>query len=269
MIMRTAPWIVVLATILVHAGHAQAPPEGPPEVRGRWIAEQAERRDTGFSDSETEITMRLVGDDGRVRERRLTWRTLENPDPGDGDKSLVVFHEPRDIAGTAFLTHTHIGREDDQWLYLPALKRVKRIAATNMTGSFMGSELAYEDLLSDEVEKFDYRWLRDEPCGELSCHVLERVPRYEGTGYSRQLVWMDVDEYRPVRIEYYDLRERLEKTLLLDEYALYGDRFWRAHEYRMVNHLTGRQTQLSFAPYELGAGLTEQDFDPGALSRLR
>lgn len=261
--------VVALAGCLTCAAHAQPPPQASSEQRGRWIAEQAEERDAGFGDSETEITMRLVSDDGRVRERRLAWQTLENPDPNDGDKSLVVFHEPRDIAGTAFLTHTHIGREDDQWLYLPALKRVKRIAASNMTGAFMGSEFSYEDLLSDEVEKFDYRWLRDEPCVELTCYVLERVPRYEDSGYSRQLVWLDRAQYRAVRIEYYDRRERLEKTLTLDDYKLYLERFWRAHEYLMTNHLTGRQTRLSFAPYAFGTGLTEQDFDPGALRRLR
>ena len=93
----------------------------------------------------------------------------------------------------------------DQWLYLPALKRVKRIASVNKTSSFMGSELAYEDLLSDEVEKFDYRWLRDEACGEDSCFVLERRPRYENSGYSKQVLWMDQSEYRIHGIEYYDL----------------------------------------------------------------
>jgi outer membrane lipoprotein-sorting protein len=240
-----------------------------PDARGRQIAEEADRRNQGFGDTDTEIIMRLTSADGRVRERRLTWQTLENPDPTDGDKSLTVFHEPRDIAGTAFLTFTHIGQEDDQWLYLPALKRVKRIASVNKTSSFMGSELTYEDLLSDEVEKFDYRWLRDEPCGNLVCFVIERMPRYENSGYSKQIVWLDQAEYRAMRIEYYDLRDRHQKTLTLEDHRQYLDRYWRPHEYRMENHLTEKQTLLSFTPYEFQTGLTEQAFDPSALRRLR
>ncbi len=75
----------------------------------------------------------------------------------DGDKSLFVFDEPRDVQGTAFLIHAHREDADDQWLYLPALKRVKRISSANRSGSFMGSEFAYEDMTAQEVEKFTYR----------------------------------------------------------------------------------------------------------------
>jgi len=264
-------WILALLWLVVagQSGFAQVASEISPEERGRQIAEEADRRASGFGDSVTEIVMRLISDDGRINERRLTWQILENPDPGDGDISLTVFHEPRDIAGTAFLTHTHIGEEDDQWLYLPALKRVKRIASVNKTSAFVGSELAYEDLLSDEVEKFDYRWLRDEACGDETCFVLERRPRYDDSGYSRQVLWMDQSEYRAHRIDYYDLDGMLEKTLALSNYRVYLDRYWRAHEYLMENHQTGKRTELSFGPYGFYTGLTDSDFDPSALRRLR
>lgn len=247
----------------------RAQSEQSPEEKGLEIAEEAERRDRGFGDSATEITMRLTSTDGRVRERRLSWQTLESAAADEGDKSITIFHEPRDIAGTAFLSFTHIDQPDDQWLYLPALKRVKRIASANQSSSFMGSEFAYEDLLSDEVEKFDYRWLRDEPCGELVCFVLERRPRYEDSGYSKQVIWIDQAEYRTFKTEYYDLRDRHEKTLTLDAHRLYLDRFWRAHELRMENHLTEKLTLLLFENYEFQTGLTDQAFDPSALRRLR
>jgi len=267
--MRKTTLVLLLAVTAHQRVFSQIDSAGSPEARGLAIAEEADRRDRGFGDSVTEIVMRLISTDGRVNERRLTWQILENPDPTDGDESLTLFHEPRDIAGTAFLTHTHIAEEDDQWLYLPALKRVKRIASVNKTSSFMGSELAYEDLLSDEVEKFDYRWLRDEACGEETCYVLERRPRYEDSGYSRQVLWMDQSEYRVRRIDYYDPDDALEKTLTLDDYRLYLDRYWRAHEYVMENHQTDKRTTLSFGPYSFHTGLAEQDFDPSALRRLR
>lgn len=258
----------LLCALASMASGAQAEDQSS-EAKGRAIAEEAARRDDGFGDSTTNLTMRLVGADGRVRERRLTWQVLENPDPEDGDKSLTIFHEPRDIAGTAFLTFTHIGHDDDQWLYLPALKRVKRISAVNKTSAFMGSELAYEDLLSDEVENFDYRWIRDEPCGELTCFVLERRPRYDHSGYSKQVVWLDQIEYRPMQIEYHDLRDRHLKTLRIEDYQQYLTRYWRGHTYQMENHLSGKETLLFFEPYEFQTGLTEQAFDPNGLRRLR
>lgn len=264
-------WFLAVPCLILagRQGLAQIPSAVSPEQRGLEIAEEADRRDRGFGDSVTEIVMRLISDDGRINERRLTWQTLESPDPQDGDRSLAVFHEPRDIAGTAFLTHTHINDEDDQWLYLPALKRVRRIASVNKTSAFVGSELAYEDLLSDEVEKFDYRWFRDEACGNETCFVLERRPRYEDSGYSRQLLWMDQGEYRVHRIDYYDLDGMLEKTLTLTDYRVYLGRYWRAHEYLMENHQTEKRTVLSFGPYEFQTGLTDGDFDPSALRRLR
>jgi hypothetical protein len=239
------------------------------EDKGRAIAVEAERRRAGFGDAVAELTMELIGTDGRVRTRRLTWRTLEVPEANAGDKSLTIFHEPRDIAGTAFLSHTYVDRPDDQWLYLPSLRRVRRIASVNQSSAFVGSEFSYEDLLSDEVGKFDFRWLRDETCGENTCFVVERRPRYASSGYSRQIVWFDQAEFRPVQTEYYDLRERRQKTLTLRDYRQYLNRFWRAHLMRMEDHLTGRATVLSFEPFEFRTGLAADAFEPGTLTRLR
>ncbi len=241
----------------------------PPAERGRAIALEAQTRDDGFGDTVTELTMELRNTEGRARSRQLTWKTLEITDPAEGDRSLTVFHQPRDIAGTGFLSWTHLDRADDQWLYLPSLKRVKRIASANMSSAFVGSEFAYEDLLSDEVEKFDYRWIKDEPCGESNCFVLERRPRYQNSGYSKQLIWIDQSEFRRMKIEYYDRKERLRKILVFDEYRRYLDQFWRAQVMRMENIQTGKTTVLTFDEFKFRTGLTVQDFDPSTLRRLR
>jgi hypothetical protein len=264
--------IVGLTAFVVSAAFAEDvvfDPSLSPEEKGRAIAVEADRRGEGFGDSVTTLTMELVGADGRVRTRRLRLQTLEAPEPGAGDRSLVLFHEPRDIAGTAFLSYTYIDRPNDQWLYLPSLRRVRRIAPANQSGSFVGSEFTYEDLLSEEADRFDHRWLRDEPCGEMICFVVERRPRYADSGYSRQLVWIDQAEFRPMRVEYFDLRERFEKTLAFDDYRQYLDRYWRAHRLTMDNHLTGRRTVLTSEPFEFRTGLAGEAFDPSALPRLR
>jgi|TARA_R110001592_G_scaffold254129_3_gene517537 outer membrane lipoprotein-sorting protein len=194
---------------------------------------------------------------------------LEVVDPTEGDKSLTTFHEPRDIAGTGFLSYTHIRKADDQWLYLPSLKRVKRISSANKSSSFVGSEFAYEDLLSDEVEKFTYRWLRDEPCEDSICFVVGRKPAYKDSGYGREIVWIDQDYYRIIKTEFYNLKDELEKTLTLEDYRLYKDKFWRAHVLRMDNIQTGKATVLTFDTYDFQTGLTEQTFSPEALKRIR
>jgi outer membrane lipoprotein-sorting protein len=239
------------------------------EQKGLNLAQEASRRNEGFGDTAVELSMVLLSTDGRQRTRRLTWKILEKIAVDEGDKSLTIFHEPRDIAGTGFLTHTHISQTDDQWLYLPALKRVKRIASANMSSAFVGSEFAYEDLLSDEVEKFNYEWLRDESCAELTCYVVQREPRYANSGYSRQLVWMDQKEFRIIKNEFYDRDGELKKTLRFEDYKLYLDKYWRAHNLRMENHQTGKVTLLQFAEYHFRAGLGAQAFSPDALKRIR
>ena len=130
------------------------------EERGLEIAVEADRRDSGFHDSRASMKMILRNRQGDESIRLIRVRTLEQED--DGDKSLTTFDQPADVKGTNFLSFTHKSGPDDQWLYLPALKRVKRISSRNKSGPFMGSEFAYEDLSSQEVEKYTYRYLRDE-----------------------------------------------------------------------------------------------------------
>lgn len=240
-----------------------------PEEKGLAIAEESDRRDLGWSDFKADLKMVLENQQGQASERQLSMQGLENLDPNDGDKTMVVFDEPRDVKGTALMTYTHIVEPDDQWLFLPALKRVKRISSSNKSGPFVGSEFAYEDLTSQEVKKYSYKWLRDEPCGELTCFVVERYPQYESSGYTRQIVWIDQQEYRPQKIEYYDRKNELLKVLTLSEYRKYLDKHWRAHALRMVNQQTGKSTTLSWSNYEFKVGLTDDDFTKTRLKRMR
>ncbi|MCK5101581.1 MAG: outer membrane lipoprotein-sorting protein, partial [Cyclobacteriaceae bacterium] len=125
------------------------------ENKGLDIAREADLRDVGFGDHVTNMLMVLRNKNGKEGTRQIRVKTLEVV--GDGDKSLIIFDNPRDVKGTAFLNYTHKVGDDDQWLYLPALKRVKRISSQNKSGAFMGSEFAYEDFASQEVEKYTYK----------------------------------------------------------------------------------------------------------------
>lgn len=245
----------------LHAGQT-------PEDRGLALALEADRRYAGYGDSIASLRMILRNKQGQVSERHLRIRSLETPD--DGTKSLCIFDSPMDVKGTILLTHTHRNRVDDQWLFLPALERVKRIAAQNRSGSFMGSEFSYEDIATQTVEKYSYRWLRDESLDGQECHVIERRPLDpKSSGYLRQIVWMDTEHLRMAKVDYYDRKDSLLKTLIFKDYRQYLDRFWRPHEMTMVNHQTGKSSQLLWSEYAFRQGLAENDFDPHSLTRIR
>ena len=237
------------------------------QARGLSVARAADAADAGFADSTADLTMVMQASSGSTIRREMRQLTLEVDD--DGDKSILVFDRPRDLKGTAILTHTHRTGPDDQWLYLPALKRVKRISSADKSGPFMGSEFAYEDLASQEVEKYSYRYLREETLGDTLCDVIERIPVDSKSGYTRQIAWYDQAEHRLQRVEYYDRKDSLLKTMNVVNYQLYLDAFWRPDELQMTNHQTGKSTALIFRNYRLQVGLKASDFNRNALSRMR
>lgn len=254
------PLLLALLLALSRPAGAQTPPMSPPPAeKGFEIAARADRTDRGFGDSSVELEMVLRDDAGREARRTLTIRTLEADHEDLGDKCLIVFLAPRDIQGTRLLSHARTIDPDDQWLYLPALKRTKPISAVNRSGPFVGSEFAFEDLTAHELNKFTYEFLREEELEGLRCDVVERKPRYEYSGYMKQIVWIDQRDFQPRKVEFYDRRGELLKTLTLRDYEQYGD-YWRSHHARMVNHATGKSTDLIFGEYEFNLGLTEDDF---------
>jgi len=232
--------------------------------RGRDIASESDASARGYEDFEAHMTMILRDREGDDRTRELRISVLE--DAGKGDKTLLVFEHPRDLAGTALLTHA--GREDSDrhWLYLPAMNRVKRIGSSGQSGSFLGSEFAYEDIGSQDLEKYEYRYLKTTKREAIELLSVERIPTDPESGYSRQVVSFDSDTKRIEQIVYYDRAGELLKTLRLGAYRLYDDRFWRPGEMEMVNHQAGKTTVLLWTDYRFGVGLSEHDFDRSRLS---
>ena len=257
--------LTAIAAVLIGTAGAVFAAE---DDRGFEIAARSDRTDIGFGNSEVELKMVLRNAAGQESTRSLRIATLEKPDESVGDKSLVVFDTPRDIEGTALLSHAKILEPDDQWLYLPALKRVKRISSSNKSGPFVGSEFAFEDFTAIELNKFDYTWTGEVQCGDYTCDVLERSPRYENSGYSKQVSWVDQTDFQIRKVEFYDRRGDLLKVLELTDYRNY-DGVWRAHKLSMSNVQTNKHTDLIYGDYEFGTGLAENDFVKGRLSRLR
>lgn len=240
-----------------------------PEEKGFAVAARSDRSDRGFTDSKVSLKMILRNAAGQESTRTMTLNTLEIPNEDLGDKSLIVFDSPADIDGTALLSHAKILDADDQWLYLPALKRIKRISSVNKSGPFVGSEFAFEDFTGLELNKYEYRYLKEEACGDMTCDVVERKPRYEHSGYSRQVAWIDQKDYQVRKVDFYDRRGDLLKTLEQKNWKLYDGRYWRAHLLTMRNHQTGKSTDLVFGEFKFQSGLGERDFVKSNLTRLR
>jgi len=259
-------FVVILLAVLVVGNTASA---ASAQEQGFEIAARSDRTDVGFGASEVELKMVLRNAAGQEATRSLRIATLEKPDETVGDKSLVLFATPRDIEGTALLSHAKILDPDDQWLYLPALKRVKRISSSNKSGPFVGSEFAFEDFTAIELNKFDYTLIGVEACGALQCDVLERQPRYENSGYTKQVAWVDQTDFQIRKVEFYDRRGDLLKVLELTDYRKYDNGVWRAHRLSMSNVQTKKQTDLVYEDYDFDTELSDSDFVKGRLSRLR
>lgn len=230
------------------------------------IMAESERRDEGWVDNRSDMQMIIRRGDGREIVRQLRTQALEGS--SGEDKSLMVFDEPLDVRGTVFLTHSYPLEPDDQWIYLPSQNKVKRISSKRRNGRFMGSEFTFEDLAAFALAENDYRYLEQEVCGDFQCHVIEVRPKDKYSGYEKFVYYLDVDELRAWRVEFYDKRTgRHSKTMTMTNYRQYLDTFWRAEQAVMKNLMSGAETEIRWNKEEFRVGLSEQDFSKTALER--
>ncbi len=264
---KTTALIAALAwgTLAAQAGDIAT--TGTDAEKGLAIATAADKADEGWGDWSADAQMVLKNRRGQSSVREMRMKALEQST--DGDKRLIVFDHPRDVKGTAFLVFTKRVGNDDQWLYLPALKRVKRISSNNKSGPFVGSEFAYEDLSSQEVEKYTYKRLKDEAINGQDCYVIERFPVDKKSGYTKHVAWIDKQEFRVLKTDYYDRKSSLLKTFTASGYKAYGDNYWRADKFLMVNHQTGKSTELVWRDYQFTQGLKASSFTSARLKNAR
>ncbi|MEO1080311.1 MAG: outer membrane lipoprotein-sorting protein [Pseudomonadota bacterium] len=240
-----------------------------PAVRGFAIAQRSDASDAGFGSSTVTLTMTLGDSRGRETTRELQIDTLEKEGEGNGDWSVTRFFSPPDVEATALLSQARILDSDNQWLYLPALRRVKRISSANKSGPFVGSEFAFEDLTASELGKYAYTYLGTEALEDgTEVDKLRCDPRYERSGYTKLFCYFDTSTYQARRLEFFDRGGRLLKTLDLLDYRRYPDGYYRSHLQRMQNHLTGKSTVLRFGSFDFGIDLQRRDFEPAALQEF-
>ena len=158
------------------------------------------------------------------------------------------------------MTHTMKSSDDKQWLYLPAIKLVKRISSRNKSGSFMGSEFSYEDLGSQEVEKFDFELLAETQLDGRDVWHMTRIPKDKRSGYSKQILWVDKEYNNPLKIEYYDRKGDLLKVGLFKDYQKFG-KHWRVSAIEMSNVQTKKRSVITWTKRTLGAEVDVELFE--------
>lgn len=258
--------LTLLAALAVPAAAAPALKGKTPEEKGLEIARLNEQANTGFIGELAKTEMTLVNAHGDVIQREMRMKLRETAD--DGDQSISYFLRPADIKGTRMLTWTHKDRNDDQWMYLPSIKRVKRISSRSQSGAFMGSEFAFEDLGSQEPEKYTHKFLREETTGYMGtpreAWVTWRDPVDPRSGYSHQHVWMDKEWLQPLYVEYYDRKGELLKVATFTGFKQYG-KLWRIGQIDMVNVQTRKRSTISWKDRKLGLKFDAEDFESDGL----
>jgi len=212
---------------------------------------------SGYESSVSDTTMLLTNAQGVQNVRKLQMKKLENI---EGDKSLLIFLHPSDVKGTKLLSFERIGEDDKQWLYLPALKRVKRISSKNRSGSFMASEFSYEDISSQNYKNYTY-------IGEPQSLTLEnkeyfkiiRVPKDTNSAYSKQIIYIDTKTYLVAFGEFYDKQNRPLKKLSFLKYKKI-DGVNRVVVMQMQNLQNNKSTTLTWDKDEIKLGLSSKEF---------
>jgi len=133
----------------------------------------------------------------------------------------------------------------------------------------MGSEFAFEDLSSREVAKYNYLYLKDEAVDGEDAFVIEVRPEYKYSGYTRSVVWISKEKYQPLKVDYYDRKNALLKSMRATGYKQYLEKYWRPDVMTMVNHQTKKETVLAFSDYAFQTGLSKRDFNKSSLKRIK
>ena len=227
---------------------------------------------TKVADSTTNSTFRLINASGQVRVRetdgdsKLIAGTTDN-------RRLVNFLSPSDIRGTKTLLIEHSNAEDDMWIYLPAMKKVRRLVASNKKDSFVGTDFSYGDVIGYKVEEWNHKLVREENVAGRDCYVIESTPKSPqvaaNTGYSRRIGWIDKGSFVALRAEIYDLNGQLLKKLTDEDVRQVdasNDRY-QPMKLTAENVQTGHKTIIEFKNFKANVGIGDDVFTARSLER--
>ena len=232
-------------------------------LTGKQIIEKVYNRPTG-DDQTSDLTMTLINKSGAQRVRVIKQFTK---DLGEVEKSIMFFLSPADVKNTSFMNWTYDSdQSDDQWIYLPALKKTKRISSDSKSDYFMGSDFTYDDLGDRKLEDDTHKLLRDETLDGKDCYVVESVSKDEDYMYSKTVVWVNKSNFIGVKKEFYDEDEDLLKILTIKEVEKISD-IWVITNSEMKNVQKNHRTTIILSNIQISTGISDSKFTERMMTR--
>jgi hypothetical protein len=260
---RNWPAPLLIAASLLTAGQEGLPAQASGGQDGYGIMKLADERYTGDT-AQYSLTMTLDSGRGAPRVRELSWYFK---DFGDAEKTLMVFKSPRDVAGTGYLSFSYDNdQDDDMWLYLPAMKRVRRITGSGKNDDFMGTDFTYEDMGSRSLDKDSFTLGGEETVDGAACWVVEARTKDGRDPYGRRLIRIRKDSYVITAVDYYDRQDRLFKRLLVSDISNI-DGIWTAGKMEMTNLRNKHSTIIEMSDIQFNIPLDDNLFTVTNLER--
>ncbi len=240
---------IILSPDLLHA-------EDPSEI----IRKSQEAFFYPGKDMQARVKMTLIAKTGQQRIRELTMLRINSTSGGTaGDqKYFMYFHNPGDVRGTAFMVYKYPNKDDDRWLFIPAINLVNRIAARDSRSSFVGSDFTYEDVSGRDIEADTFKYIREDTLEGKPCHVVESTPK-SPTEYTKKISWIDKTSYLPLKEEYYDVQDSLYKVFTAGKIEIIGG-LPAITQRTMSNVKSGHRTEVVFESISYNVGLSEDIF---------
>jgi hypothetical protein len=223
-------------------------------------------------DGSEAVVKMIMSDDKGSRERKMTMAT-KLFDGGKTEKRIVRFLEPADVKGTGVLLFDYDATADDVWIYLPAMRKTRRIVSSDRKQSFLGSEFSFGDLSSPSLDEFNYNLVKEEDAGGESCFVIEVLPKDKATGeaegYSKKIVWISKASYTVRRTQFFDKDAKLLKELNTSDVKLIdtANKRYRAMKMEMVNKQNGRKSVFASEKVNLVKDTKDEYFTTRYLER--
>lgn len=234
------------------------------EINGLKIIENVYNRPTP-KDQSSDLTMSLINKQGDSRVRKIK-QFLK--DYEDSEKKIMFFISPSDVKNTSFMniSYNDATKNDDQWIFLPALKKIKRISSESSSDSFMGSDFTYDDLGDRRPNEDTHKIIRSEILRDEECFVIESIPKNEEDSYSKTITWVIKDKWIGLKKEFYDKDEELFKVLTNDSYKKIKD-YWIIVTSTMKNVQNDHRTEMKLEDLKLDNGIDDSQFSERMMKR--
>lgn len=217
-------------------------------------------------DFKARIVMKLITKNGRERLREMTMLRKNYGPPGGEQKYFIYFLKPADVRKMTFMVYKYPKRDDDRWLFIPAINMTKRIAAKDKASSFVGSDFTYEDVSGRDIEADTHTLLKQEQLDGRQCYVIKSTPKTKDVNYSYKLSWIDMESFLPLREEYYDLKGELMKVFTADRIEEI-EGFPTITKRTMKNVQSGHRTEVTFSRVDYNVGIEDRLFSERFLKR--